>query len=140
MNPLFKLFVGAHIRMFRATGGKLGGKIGNTKVLILTTTGHKSGEARAVPLMCFEDDAGLVIIASASGSPVHPAWFKNLEKKPEATVEITGKRFTARAEVVSGEERARIWKKVVAQEPRFADYEKKATGREIPVVVLKAAS
>ena len=139
MSPFFKLFTAAHIRAFRATGGRIGGKIGGTRIALLTTTGNKSGEPRTVPLMAFDDDAGIVVIASAAGSPTHPAWFKNLQGKPDATVEVTGRRYTARAEVVSGEARARIWERVVRQEPRFADYEKKAVGREIPVVVLKAA-
>jgi deazaflavin-dependent oxidoreductase (nitroreductase family) len=136
VSSLFKLFTAAHIRVFRATGGKIGGKIGRTKIVVLTTIGNKSGAPRAVPLMCFEDAAGLVVIASAAGAPTHPAWFKNLQSQPEATVEVDGRRYTARAEVVTGDERARIWARVVKQEPRFTGYEKKAVGREIPVVVL----
>jgi deazaflavin-dependent oxidoreductase (nitroreductase family) len=140
MSALFRLFVAAHVGIFRATGGRIGGKIGRTRTMLLTTTGNKSGAPRTVPLMCFDDEAGLVVIASAAGSPTHPAWFKNLQKKPEATVETTGKQFAARAEIATGDDRARIWKKVVEQEPRFAGYEKKAVGREIPVVVLKATA
>jgi deazaflavin-dependent oxidoreductase (nitroreductase family) len=86
--------------------------------------------------MYFEDGKRRVVIASAGGSPVDPAWFKNLSRSPDVTVEEKGRRYQARAEIASGEERARIWSKVVKEQPRFAEYAQKTGGREIPVVVL----
>ncbi len=139
MNPLQKVFIAAHTFVLHASGGKLGASMGGQKLLLLTTKGNKSGKPRTVPVMCFEDDGRPVVIASAAGSPTHPAWFKNLEHDPNVTVELDGRRFTARAEVVTGERRARIWQEVVRTQPRFAAYEKKTQGREIPVVVLKEA-
>jgi deazaflavin-dependent oxidoreductase (nitroreductase family) len=108
--------------------------------LLLTTKGNKTGKPRTVPLMCFEDEGQPVIIASAAGSPAHPAWFKNLERSPDVTIEVDGKRRAVRAKIVTGERRARIWADVVKRQPRFAEYEKKTEGREIPVVVLKEAA
>jgi deazaflavin-dependent oxidoreductase (nitroreductase family) len=139
MNPIMKAFVAAHTFVFHASGGKLGGTMGGQKLLLLTTKGNKSGKPRTVPLMCFEDEGQAAIIASAGGSPVHPAWFKNIESDPNVTVERDGRRFAARAEIVTGDRRARIWSEVTRVQPRFAEYEKTAQGRVIPVVVLKEA-
>jgi F420H(2)-dependent quinone reductase len=140
MNPVQKAFISAHTFLFRASGGKLGGSMGGQKLLLLTTKGNKTGKPRTVPLMCFEDEGQPVIIASAAGSPAHPAWFKNLERSPDVTIEVDGKRRAVRAKIVTGERRARIWADVVKRQPRFAEYEKKTEGREIPVVVLKEAA
>ena len=140
MNPIGKLFLGGNVLVFRATGGKIGGSMFGGKVLLLTTKGAKSGRERTVPVMYFEEGADRVVIASAGGSPAHPAWFKNLSKDANVGVEVTGKSYKARAEVASGDQRARIWQKVIAQQPRFDEYSKKTQGREIPVVVLKEMS
>jgi deazaflavin-dependent oxidoreductase (nitroreductase family) len=139
MNPLQKVFIAAHAFVVHSSGGKIAASIGGQKLLLLTTKGNKTGKPRTVPVMCFEDEGRPVVVASAGGSPNHPAWFKNLERDPNVTVELNGRRFAARAEVVTGEPRARIWREVVRAQPRFADYEKKTQGREIPVVVLKEA-
>jgi proline iminopeptidase len=137
MNPLVKLFLAGNVFIFRATGGKIGSSMFGGHVLLLTTKGRKSGKDRTVPVMYFEDGADHVVVASAGGSATHPAWFQNLNHDPKVTVETKGKRYRARAEAATGEERARIWKKVVAEQPRFAEYAKKSEGREIPVVVLR---
>jgi deazaflavin-dependent oxidoreductase (nitroreductase family) len=137
MNLMFKLFTATHVALFRATGGRIGSSMRGGKVLLLTTTGNKSGKPRTVPVMQFDDDGRRFVIASAAGSPQHPAWFKNLEKTPQVTVELRGERYPARAEVLSSEERARVWKKVLERAPGFGAYEKKTGGRQIPVVELK---
>jgi deazaflavin-dependent oxidoreductase (nitroreductase family) len=139
MKIFLKLFVATHVALFRATGGRIGSTMMGGKVLLLTTTGNKSGKARTVPVMQFEDGGRRFVIASAGGSPEHPAWFKNLQKRPEVTVELRGERYQARAEAVNGDERARLWKKITTEAPNFAAYEKKTQGREIPVVELKRA-
>jgi deazaflavin-dependent oxidoreductase (nitroreductase family) len=137
MGLMFKVVSGVHVALFRATGGRLGGSMRGGKVLLLTTTGHKSGKERTVPVMQFDDDGRRFVIASAAGSTEHPAWFKNLAKRPEVTVELPGQRYVARAEVLGGAARAAMWKKIVERAPDFAAYEKKAGTREIPVVELK---
>jgi deazaflavin-dependent oxidoreductase (nitroreductase family) len=139
MKIFLKLFVATHVALFRATGGRIGSTMMGGKVLLLTTTGNKSGKARTVPVMQFEDGGRRFVIASAGGSPEHPAWFKNLQKRPEVTVELRGERYQARAAAVNGDERARLWKKITTEAPNFAAYEKKTQGREIPVVELKRA-
>src|SRR5437016_8493601 len=106
MNLIFKAFVTAHTLLFRASGGKIAASMQGNELLLLTTKGRKSGKARTVPEMCFEDEGDAVVIASGGGSPSHPAWFKNIEGDPNVTVERTGRgRFAARAEVASGERR-----------------------------------
>jgi F420H(2)-dependent quinone reductase len=140
MNPLAKLFISAHVFLFHATGGKMGSSMAGGPVLLLTTKGKKTGQPRTVPVMYFDSDGDRVVVASAGGSATHTAWFKNLDRDPNVTVEVKGKRYAAHAEVAAGEERIRIWKKVIGQQPRFAEYEKKAAGREIPIVVLKETS
>src|SRR5689334_6438133 len=122
MNPIQKLFVSAHTFVLQASGGKIGGEMGGTPLLLLTTKGSKSGQARTVPVMCFEDGGSPVVIASAGGSQKHPAWFTNLQHDPNVTVQLRGRKFAARAEVATGAERARLWERVVREQPRFAGY------------------
>jgi deazaflavin-dependent oxidoreductase (nitroreductase family) len=140
MNPIAKLFIAANVGLYRVTAGRIGGSMFGGKVLLLSTKGAKTGRERTVPVMYFEDGGNRFVIASAGGSPTHPSWYKNLSKTPSVTVEVQGKRYEARAEVVTGAERARIWQKVVSEQPRFAGYEAKTQGREIPVVLLKEVS
>jgi deazaflavin-dependent oxidoreductase (nitroreductase family) len=133
---ILKLFVATHVALFRATRGRLGSTMRGGKVLLLTTTGNKSGKPRTVPVMQFDDDGHRYVIGSFAGAPRDPAWITNLRKTPRVGVEIRGARYDAQAKLLAGDERARVWKKVVAVAPTFADYEKKAQGREIPVVEI----
>ena len=138
MNPLFKTFVGTHVALYKISGGRIGGTMFGGKVLLLTTTGNKSGKKRTVPVMYFENDGHRYVVASFGGAPVHPAWYKNMEKHPEVTVQVGRERFDAKSEVVEGEERARVWQQVVREMPQFEGYKKKIGdgGRQIPVVRL----
>jgi deazaflavin-dependent oxidoreductase (nitroreductase family) len=106
------------------------------KVLLLTTTGNKSGKLRTVPVMQFDDQGRRFVIGSFAGAPKDPAWIRNLRKTPRAGVEVRGSRYDANTRMLAGEERERIWKKVVDVAPGFAAYQKKAQGREIPIVEL----
>jgi deazaflavin-dependent oxidoreductase (nitroreductase family) len=133
---LLKLFVATHVALFRATGGRIGSSMRGGKVLLLTTTGNKSGKPRTVPVMQFDDQGRRFVIGSFAGAPKDPAWIKNLRKTPRVGVEVPGRRYDAQTKLLAGEERERIWKKVVEAAPGFAAYEKKAQGREIPVVEL----
>jgi deazaflavin-dependent oxidoreductase (nitroreductase family) len=137
MNPLAQLFIGAHVRVYRLTGGRFGGTIGKQQVVLLTTTGRKTGKSRTVPLGSFEDGGDRLVVASAAGAPGHPAWFNNLTANPKVTVQLGPEVYEARAEVTSADERARLWKMIVETAPTFGEYQKKAGSREIPVVRLK---
>ncbi len=105
-------------------------------VLLLTTTGAKSGEPRLVPLVFSRDGEDLVIMGSKGGAPAHPAWFLNLQANPIVTVETGGEQYQARAVITEGEERGRLWDAHVALNPGFADYEKRTT-RLIPAIRLE---
>jgi deazaflavin-dependent oxidoreductase (nitroreductase family) len=111
----------------------------NTPLLLLTTTGAKSGRPFIKPLAYTRDGDKIVVIASFAGSPHHPAWYVNLVKNPLVTVELGGERFQARAITTSGAERQRLFEAQAKLLPIFNDYQKK-TSREIPVVVLERAN
>ena len=123
------------INEFRANGGKVGGRFEGARMMLLTTTGAKSGQARTKPVVYTTDGDRFVIIASKAGAPTNPDWFHNLVANPEVILEVGDERFPARATVTSGEERRRLYDAQAALMPGFAEYAQKTT-REIPVVVL----
>ena len=112
------------------------GSMGGSRVLLLTTTGRKSGKAHTIPLGCFDHKDGYVIVASNNGLSTQPAWYLNLKSNPRVTVQVLDKVISATAEVLSGEARAQAWQQVIATAPAYANYEKQTT-REIPVVLLR---
>jgi deazaflavin-dependent oxidoreductase (nitroreductase family) len=124
------------ITEFRANAGKVGGPFANSTLLLLTTTGAKSGQQRITPLATLKDGDRLVIIASKAGAPTNPDWYHNILAHPEVTVEIGTERFQARATVADESERKRLYAQMAEKAPVFADYEKK-TERKIPVVLLE---
>lgn len=123
------------ITEFRANQGKVGGRYANRPLLLLTTTGAKSGRARTTPLAYTRDGERIVVIASFGGGPKNPSWYHNLVANPEAIVEVGSERFRVRARVATGEERQRLYTRQAEQMPAFAEYQKKTT-RQIPVIVL----
>jgi deazaflavin-dependent oxidoreductase (nitroreductase family) len=124
------------IEEFRANEGKVGGPFAGGTLLLLTTTGAKSGKQRTNPLAYLPDGERLVIIASKAGAPTHPDWYHNLIAHPEVTVEVGTETFKATATVVVGEERDELYAKQVERMPGFAEYEAKTT-RRIPVIALE---
>ncbi len=127
----------AIIEEFRTNGGKVGGNFEQMDLLLLTTTGAKSGQARVTPLAYRRVGDEVAVFGSYAGNPKHPAWFRNLQANPEVTVEVGTDTFTAHARVTSDDERDRIWAAQVAAIPTFGEYEAKTEGREIPVIVLE---
>jgi F420H(2)-dependent quinone reductase len=125
-----------HAAVFRATGGRVGGRMVGSPVLLLVTTGRKSGQKRTTVLLYLQDGGRYVIVASNGGTAKHPVWWLNLQADPEATVEVGGRKIHVRAAEARGEEKARLWQKLVRMYPSYEDYQKK-TDREIPVVVLE---
>jgi len=136
MKSIGKLFMSISVGLYRLTGGKLGGKMFGFDVLLLTTTGRKSGQQRTTPLGSFTRPDGLVIVASNGGKPTHPAWYYNLVAQPHVTVQVMDKVMPATAEVLTGAVRAEVWQQVITTAPNYAAYEKKTT-REIPLVLLR---
>jgi deazaflavin-dependent oxidoreductase (nitroreductase family) len=121
---------------FRANEGKVGGPFEGAPVLLLTSTGAKSGEQRTTPVVYQQDGERMVIFASKAGAPENPAWFHNLRANPTASVEVGSDTVEVEAVVTDGEERQRLFSKQKQLMPQFADYEQK-TARQIPVVALQ---
>ena len=124
------------IEEFRANRGKAGGPMEGRPLLLLTTTGAKSGQLRTKPMMYIPDGENLLVIASNAGAPSHPDWYRNLLVHQEVTVEVRNETFKAIASVAEGSERQRLWSRVVELYPFFADHQAKIT-RQIPVIVLR---
>jgi len=123
------------IEEFRTHEGKVGGMWEGTPLLLLTTTGAKSGERRTTPMGYLPDGDRLIVWASNGGSPTHPGWYHNLVAHPHVTVEVGTETFDAIAVVTAGAERDRLWTQGVAVYPQLAEAQAK-TARQIPVIAL----
>lgn len=124
-----------HTTLFRATGGKFGGSLAGGPVLLLVTTGRKTGRRRTTPLLYLRDGEDYVIVASNGGAAQHPVWWLNLKANPEARIEVGGRTLSVRAEEASPEEKARLWPGLVKMYGGYEGYQRK-TDREIPVILL----
>jgi deazaflavin-dependent oxidoreductase (nitroreductase family) len=130
-----KAFNAALIEEFRANGGKVGGRFEGRPVVLLTTTGRKSGRRITTPLVYLQEGERRFVFASKAGSPAHPDWYLNLAANPSVTVEVGTETYDATAVVVTGEERDRIYAKQVETAPIFGEYQQRTT-RTIPVIAL----
>jgi deazaflavin-dependent oxidoreductase (nitroreductase family) len=130
------LFGEEHVRRYIETDGEEGYIWrGGSRILLLTTTGRKSGKEHTMPLIFGEAGGSQVLVASRGGAPEHPGWYLNLEANPEVGVQVKGDTFRARARTAEGEERERLWKAMNEIWPHYDEYQTKTT-RQIPVVVL----
>jgi deazaflavin-dependent oxidoreductase (nitroreductase family) len=123
------------IEEFRANQGKLGGNFDGAPMVLLNTTGAKTGQTRTNPVVYLEDDGHIYVFASKAGADTNPDWFHNLVANPEVTVERGPETYTATASVLTGDDRDRIFAIQKGVMPGFAEYETK-TSRVIPVVEL----
>ncbi|HEX3089356.1 MAG TPA: nitroreductase family deazaflavin-dependent oxidoreductase [Ilumatobacteraceae bacterium] len=121
---------------FRANGGKVGGQFEGAPLLLLHTTGAKSGQARVNPMMYQADGENYAVFASKAGAPTNPDWYHNLLANPRASIEVGDTTVSVIAKVAEGDDRERLWSRQKELYPGFADYEAKTT-REIPVIVLE---
>jgi deazaflavin-dependent oxidoreductase (nitroreductase family) len=122
---------------FRANGGKVGGQFEGAPLLLLHTTGAKSGQARVNPVMYQADGDNRVVFASKAGAPTNPDWYHNLLANPRASIEVDDQTVNVVAKVAEGGDRERLWTRQKELYPGFAEYEATAGGRQIPVVVLE---
>jgi len=134
-----RLVTGAHAFLYRLTGGAIGGTMFNSPVLLLTTTGRKSGKQRTAPLLYIKDGDNLAIIASNGGADRPPTWWLNLKGNPEAQVQIGRTVRRVKAEQADPTEKQRLWPILAKMYPTYDEYQKKTT-REIPVVILRPLS
>ena len=123
------------IEDFRATRSAPGGPLNGRPVVLLTTTGARTGQRHTTPMMSIFDEDRLIVIASNAGAPAHPSWYRNLVANPSVTVEVGTETYDATAIVLDGEERHAAWARVVARYPFFAEHQAKVT-RQIPVIML----
>lgn len=133
----WRMMQGSHLALFRASGGRLGGSLGDVRVLFLHHVGKRSGQERISPLLYIEDADVIAIIASKGGHLKHPAWFHNVIANPDTVVELGRERRPVHARVAEGEERERLWAKAAAVWPDYDRYQQRAGDRRIPVVALQ---
>lgn len=133
-NSISKVVTTAHVVLYRATKGRLGGRTG-LPVLLLTTTGRKSGRRRTKPLGYVKEGDDFLLAASNGGNDFFPSWWLNLKANPVAEIQVRGQRLSVNARKASPEEKERLWPKFLEAYKGYANYEKK-TSREIPVVIL----
>src|SRR5436190_8857939 len=135
----FRAYNDAVVDEFRHNRGQVTGMFAGAPLVLLSTTGAKSGKRRTTPVVYTRDGDRIVVIASKGGAPSHPDWYHNLVANPDVTVEVGTERFEAHARVAEDEERDRLYVAQAAIMPGFADYQRK-TSRQIPVVVLERAN
>jgi deazaflavin-dependent oxidoreductase (nitroreductase family) len=133
------LFGEEHVRRYEATDGAEGHDWQGTTVLILTTTGRRTGEERRNPLIYQKHGDDYLVVASKGGAEKPPAWYLNLQARPEVRIQVKGERLAAHARTATPEEKAELWPIMTATWPAYDDYQKK-TDRDIPVVVLEPRS
>jgi deazaflavin-dependent oxidoreductase (nitroreductase family) len=124
------------IEAFRANGGNVGGQLAGAPLLLLTTTGAKSGEPRTRPLAYLSEGGNIYVFAGNRGAPTNPAWYHNLVAHPDVTVELGAEKFEARAIVLDSEEGERLGRIQLQKIPALAELQKKIT-RKVPVVLLE---
>jgi F420H(2)-dependent quinone reductase len=127
-----------HATLYRRSRGRLLGSFSGVPVLLLTTTGRRTGKLRTTPLLYFQDGADLVVIASNGGADRAPAWWLNLQRHPQARVTIRGDALAVTAAAASAEAHARLWPEITTAYPGYAGYQRRTT-RPIPVVILTRA-
>ena len=137
MNDFFiRVFMAFNTFLLRASGGRLGSRLGNQTVLLLHTTGRKSGQERTIPIAYFRDGDGFFIVASNWGKDHQAAWYLNLKKQPRARLDVDGRAYAVEAHGAEGDEYTRLWKYATEHHPPYLDYQK-MTARQIPIMVFR---
>ena len=124
------------IEEFRSNGGHVGGPFADTTVLLLHHKGAKSGVERVSPLVCQQVGQSFAVFGSKGGGPLNPAWYHNLMAHPDTTIEVGTQTITVRARIAARGEHEVIWERQKQSRPAFAQYERSAAPRQIPVVIL----
>src|SRR5947209_19764554 len=127
-----------HRALYRASGGRVGGRVWNLSILLLTTTGRRTGKARTTPLCFHRDDDALVVVASNGGMDWFPDWWLNLVDEPRAEVLVGREQRAVVARRATPDEHARLWAEITAIAPGYLRYRAR-TEREIPLVLLEPA-
>jgi len=137
-NALVELFWRIHPRLYRWSGGRIGGELVGLPVLLLETVGRRSGKRRTRALTTLPRGEDFVVIASCLGEPRHPGWWHNLVAEPRARIQFGSQHHEVRAREALGDEREALWRELTRRSPEYDEY-KARTSRRIPVVVLERA-
>ena len=130
-----RIFMRAHVFVYRATGGRVGHRLGPATTLLLTTIGRKTGKPRVTPITYFRDGDDYILVASNYGAPTDPLWWRNLQREPHAQIQVKGQQFTVVAAAATGDNQARLAEMAMRANPTYPAYLKKTT-RAIPLVIL----
>jgi deazaflavin-dependent oxidoreductase (nitroreductase family) len=133
--PDLDLLGAEHVKRYQETDGQVGHMWNGVPILLLTTTGRKSGQPRTTPLIYARDGDAYLVVASMGGAPQHPNWYRNLLADPTARIQVRADHVDVRARTAGGGEKARLWTIVAGQWPNYDAYQSR-TDRVIPVVVL----
>jgi deazaflavin-dependent oxidoreductase (nitroreductase family) len=137
MNDTFiKWFMDINAFLIRLSRGRIGSRLGKQTILLLETTGRKSGQARVIPIAYFFHDGIYLIVASNWGKDKNADWYLNLQKQPRAKLQVNGRTIPVEAHDAQGEEYARLWKFATEKHPPYLHY-KEMTTRHIPIVVFR---
>jgi F420H(2)-dependent quinone reductase len=139
MKIFLKVVLSIYVFLYRLTNGAIGGQMAGLQVLLLTTTGRKTGQPRTTPLGYFKQDGNFVLIASNGGADRNPAWFYNLKSNPQVTIQIGNRQMAAHAEQVNTEKRTQLWTELIKMAPTYERYTQR-TKREIPMVIVQPVS
>ena len=137
-KALLQGMLGMYSFFYRISGGRMGGSMGRLGVLLLTTTGRKSGAARTVPLGYFEHDGGYVLAASNAGAKSNPGWYFNLQSDPKASIQVKDRKMQATAEMVGADQYAALWARLIQLSPAYGAYPARS-GRQIPLIIMRPA-
>lgn len=135
-NIFIKWFMTINAFLIKISNGKIGGKLGAQTILILHTTGRKSGQPRSIPIAYFFHEGKYLIVESNWGKDNHADWYFNLQKQPQASIEVNGRMIKVNASFAEGEEYSRLWEYVTKKHAPYLEYQK-MTERKIPIVVFE---
>jgi len=131
-----RVFMSINASLIRLTNGRIGGRLGTQTILLLETTGRKSGQPRVVPIAYFFHEGIYLVVGSNWGRDKHAAWYLNLKKTPRATLTVNGQKIPVESHEAQGDEYARLWKFATERHPPYLGYQE-MTSRHIPIVVFR---
>ena len=135
-NILIKWFMAINAFLIKISKGRIGSQLGTQTILILNTVGRKSGQRRSIPIAYFFHEGKYLIVESNWGKDNDADWYFNLQKQPQASIEVKGRAIKVKASFVEGEEYTRLWEYVTKKHPPYLEYQK-MTKRKIPIAIFE---
>jgi deazaflavin-dependent oxidoreductase (nitroreductase family) len=125
-----------HKALFRWSGGRIGGKLGDINIVMVDTIGRKTGMLRQIPIACYPYGDSVAVVASNNGSDKNPVWLLNLRAQPEVDIQLGKERIKTKAEELSSDQAEELWPDIILNNPRQAEYKRKSS-RELPIVYFR---